>query len=314
MRIGLVVDSACDLPQSFIEEHKIKIMPISIRIDDELIVDVRDSQQLLEFHQRHIGDKDHDAESVPFTVEQIKELFLKEVVADFDYAICQTVTSTRSPIFENATKASFQILKSYKPIREAAGVAGPFALRVINSRTLFTGQAVLAAETIRLIRAGTHINEIRSQVEALARRIYAYLVPPDLYYLRDRARKKGDKSVGWVAAFLGTALDLKPIMSVHDEDTFPVAKIRGFETAVEKMFDHATKKIQEGLLAPFVSVSYAGDPQAIPSMPGYDRLSQAAAEQGYVVLNSLMSMTGGVNTGPGSICLGFAAPEHEFGK
>lgn len=45
MRIGLVVDSACDLPQSFIEAHGIVILPITLHLGDHDEIDTRDPEK-----------------------------------------------------------------------------------------------------------------------------------------------------------------------------------------------------------------------------------------------------------------------------
>lgn len=312
MRIGLVVDSGCDLPKSFIDEHGILVLPISIRVGGELFVDDRDPERIKDFYQRQTLDKSHDAESVPYTVEQIKDLFLERTVIDFDYAIVETVPKSRSPIFANATEASHAILREYKPIRKAAGIEGPFALRVIDSQTLFAGQGVLAAETIRLIQAGTKVHEIRQRIEELASKATAYGVVPDIYYLRERARKKGDKSVSWLGAFLGTTLDIKPILCARADETFPAAKVRGFDKGVESMFAHAVRCINRGLLAPIVCVSYAGDVEAIKQLPGYARLAEVAGVNDVQLLNSPMGLTGGVNIGPGAVSVGFIADPVPF--
>lgn len=312
MRIGLVVDSGCDLPKWYIDENKILVLPISIRIGDELFVDNRDPERIKQFYERQTLDKNHDAGSVPYTVEQIKDVFLDQVVIDFDYALVETVPKSRSPIFDNATEASHAILREYKPIRRKAGVEGPFALRVIDSQTLFAGQAVLAAETMRLIKADVKVTEIRRRIEDLASKAQGYGIVPDIYYLRERARTKGDKSVSWLGAFLGTALDIKPVLCATRDETFPVAKVRGFDAGVERVFDFAVKRIQEGLLAPVVCVSYAGDGEVIKQLPGYERMARAAREKDIEVLTSTMSLTGGVNLGPGALTVGFIADYKDF--
>src|SRR5690606_28310467 len=130
MRIGLVVDSACDLPKDFIEQHGIEILPITVRIDETTLVDYRDEPATLAFLEAHIAERGASAETFPFTVEQIRDLFLQKLVIDYDHVFCMTITRTRSPIFENAQKASFAILGEYRPVRAAAGNNTPFALRV----------------------------------------------------------------------------------------------------------------------------------------------------------------------------------------
>lgn len=313
MRIGLVVDSGCDLPKSFIDDNQIVLLPITIKIDNDELVDHRDPDPTLDFYKYHIGDKGHDAESAPFSTDQIKKLFLEQLVIDYDYVICETIMRTRSPIFENATKASFGILNGYKPVRKSAGIEGPFSLRVIDSKNLFAGQGVLAAETIRLIKSGMQANDIRQKIEQLTASTFAYGVPPDLYYIRSRAKKKGDKSVGWLSATLGSALDIKPVICAHNDDTQPVAKVKGWENAVHTVFRNITQLIRNNfLLSPHVAISYAGDPSVIDSLPGYAELEQAAIAHDITLLKTLMSVTGGVNLGPGTLTVGVISKPHAF--
>lgn len=312
MRIGLTVDSACDLPWSFMEQNNIFVLPISVRIDGQLVEDTRDPERTLAFFRSGVLSKGHDAESVPYTVEQIKSLFLDKVVVDYDFAFIQTVMRTRSPIYENAYQAMHLILGEYRDRRRAAGVDGPFSMRVVDTRTLFAGQALVAAETVRMINSNVPKNELRQRVENLTGSTYAYAVVPDVYYLRERARKKGDNSVGLVGALLGKALDIAPILCGHNGETFPVAKVRGFEASVQRLFEYAERRIARGLLAPYVCVSYAGEEDTIKQLPGFDRLAKVARDNNIELLTAMMSTTGGANVGPGTLSIALAAEPHGF--
>jgi len=42
VRVGIVIDSACDLPRSFIQQHHLEIMPINLKIGDDIFIDERD--------------------------------------------------------------------------------------------------------------------------------------------------------------------------------------------------------------------------------------------------------------------------------
>ena len=121
MRIGLVVDSACDLPGDYLRRHDITILPITVRIGDEIREDQRDERVTLDFLQSHVAERGAEAETMPFTVDQITELFLRKLVIDYDYVFCMTITRTRSPIYDNALQASYAILNDYRPMRSAAG-------------------------------------------------------------------------------------------------------------------------------------------------------------------------------------------------
>lgn len=312
MRYGLSVDLTCDLPWDFIKKNNIFVLPISIRINGRLYEDTRDPKRTLEFYRSGVLNKNHDAESIPYTTEQIKALFLDQVIINYDFAFIQTVTRTRSPIYENAYAAMHEILGEYRERRREAGIDSPFAMRVIDTRTLFAGQGVIAAETIRIINEGVERGELRKRVEALTRNTYGYAVAPDVYYIRERARKKGDSSVGFVSAVLGKALDIAPILCGHNGETYPVAKVRGFENAVQRLFSYAEERIRKGLLAPYINISYAGEEDVIQQLPGFGHLAAVAQEHGVEVLTSIMSTTGGTNVGPGTVSLALIAEPHEF--
>jgi DegV family protein with EDD domain len=312
MRIGLVVDSACDLPGDFLARNQVTILPITVRIGDAVQVDHRDERATLDFLKAQIAERGADAETTPFTVQQIQDLFLKKLVIDYDYVFCMTITRSRSPIFDNAMQASFAILNEYRPIRAAAGNDTPFALRVIDSQNLFSAQGILPVEAVRLRAAGEGPPKIRARLEHLAMHTHGYLVPRDLYYIRNRARKKGDRSVSLLSAALGTALDIKPVLHANRGETGPVAKIKGFDAAVQKVFDFAARRVESGLLTPTLCLSYGGELEEMRALPGYGRLRETCADRNIDVYESVMSLTGMVNVGKGAVVVGFAADPHTF--
>lgn len=312
MRIGLVVDSACDLPRAYLDEHKVTILPISLKIDGRTLVDSRDPAGTAAFYAEHLGRKGQDAETAPLTVEEIRELFLSRLVIEYDYVFGLTIAASRSPIFENATKAALAILNAYKPVRQKANVQGPFAVRVIDTQNLFAGQGITAVECLRQIKAGESANRIRERLEHLAEHTYGYMLPRDLYFLRARAQKKGDRSVGWLTAALGTALDLKPVLRGFQGETGPVGKVRGFEEGAQKLFAFTIDRIRAGLMTPTVCLSYGGELREMEALPGYSDLVRACKGSKVELFTSVMSMTGAVNVGEGALTVAFAAEPHEF--
>lgn len=312
MRIGLVVDSACDLPGDYLRQHDITVLPITVRIGDAVLADQRDEAATLEFLRAHIAERGAEAETMPFTVQQIQDLFLQRLVIDYDYVFCLTITRTRSPIFDNATQASFAILNEYRGPRSAAGHDTPFALRVIDTQTLFAAQGITAVEAVRLIAAGEGAPKIRARLEHLALHTYGYMIPRDLYYLRARARKKGDRSVGLISAVLGSALDIKPVLRGYRGATEPIAKVKGFEQGAQKLFTHTIDRIRAGLMTPTVCLSYGGDLAEMRALPGYDDLRVTCQSYNVELFESVMSLTGMVNVGKGALVVGFACEPHGF--
>ena len=307
MRFGLVTDSACDLPRSFFDDYRIAILPISIRSGQRIIVDKRDPAVSQAFYRDTLSQPGGDYESIPYSKDQIRELFLSRLVLEYDYVFCITVMGSRSLIYENATQASFAILNSYRQQRARAGVEGPFKLLVVDSRNLFPGQGVIVAEAARRIREGGNATEVGARISELSDCTQTFLMPAGLVQLRNQARKKGDKSMGFISYALGQALDIKPIVRGWRGETGPVAKVRGFDEGVNRLFQMAAREIEFGLKAPTVVVSYGGDPQVIPTLPGYVDLFSAASSKGVTVLTTEMSLAAGVDIGPGGLAIAFAS-------
>jgi len=66
MRIGLVVDSTCDLPPAYLEREGIELMPITLRLGDRILEDRRDEWQTITFHASNADQKGESfAESIP---------------------------------------------------------------------------------------------------------------------------------------------------------------------------------------------------------------------------------------------------------
>jgi len=311
MRIGIVVDAACDLPAEFLEQQRITVLPFTLRLDDEVLVDDRNAETTRRYLAENLGARGHSAETEPYSVEQIRDLFLGRLVLDYDCVFCLTITSTRSPTHARASQASFAILKDYRPIRRDANVPGPFLMRVIDTENLFAAEGVATVEAVRLRAAGESPGRIRERLEVIARNTYGYMLPRDLYYMRARAQKKGDRSVGWLSAALGTALDIKPLLRGYRGMTGPVGKVRGFEHGAQTLFDHVGTRVRAGLLTPTLCVSYGGDLDELAALPGYAALKAVCDEHDVDVFESPMSMTGMINVGTGAITLGFAADEYE---
>lgn len=190
MRIGLVVDADCDLPDEMIADENVVVLPIAVRIGDHMTLDTRNSDVTRQFMESDIAKDAAEAETIPYTVDQIRELFLSKLVHEYDYVFCQTIASSRSPIYERAVQASFGILNDYHEIRRAAGNNTPFALRVQDTGNLFAGQALPAWDTLRQRKAGESPMRIRTRLERVVNSTQGLVVTPDLYYMRNRGRKK----------------------------------------------------------------------------------------------------------------------------
>ncbi|MCK0164425.1 DegV family protein [Marinobacter sp. S6332] len=312
MKVGLIIDSACDLPYEFSRKHDLFILPVTAVIDGETYIDEHDPVRTQEFYQSGLLQKGHHAETHAFSTEQIHDLFMQKIVPQFDVAICETVTRSRSLVFQNASEAMNSVMANYEQARAASGREGKFSMRVIDSKQIFAGQGLLAAHTLKLIGQKLSKNALRNEVERFSDKIFTCVIPRDLHYIRERARRRGDKSISGVVAFLGKALNITPVIFGQGVEGQPVAKTRSFDMAVEKVMNYATARVEAGLLTPYVSLSCSLSWTEIEDLPGLNQLRNACEKSGVELLLSQMGITSSIYVGPGSLCLALAAEPHNF--
>jgi DegV family protein with EDD domain len=309
MRVGIAIDVSTDVSHDFIVENNIFVLPSTVHMGDLHVVYDRAPDKIAEFYRNHYDSVRLQSETTALSVKEIEDLFLSKLVLEYDYIFLVTLSSTHSLTYDNAHKASFTILQSYTDVREAQNVLGPFALRVVDSQSLFAGPGLLAWEAVRLVKANTTPVEIRKRLDELAPHIYSYMVPHDLYSLRARGAQRGDDSVGWFRYTLGTAFDIKPVIRTNRSVSAPVATIRHFSSAAEKIFLHCAAQIRRGLLVPMVNISYGGDLGRLHFMPGFLALSKAAADHNVELMLSVMSPAAAINIGIGALSVAFCSKD-----
>ena len=252
---------------------------------------------------------------MPFTVQQIHDLFLSRLVIDYDYVFCMTITKTRSPIFDNAQQASFAILNDYRPVRAAAGHDTPFALRVVDTQNLFAAQGITAVEAVRLRDAGEGAPKIRARLENLALHTHGYMVPPDLYYMRNRARTKGDRSV--------ELAQRRARQRARHQAGAALQSRRDRAGGQDQGLRHRPCRSCSSTRSQRVEPRRTDDADAVPELrrrtrrrcarcPATTRLRQACQGNNIELFESVMSLTGMVNVGKGALVVGFAAEGQKF--
>ncbi len=309
-RTGIVVDASCDLPAAYFQNPDVAVVPISVRIGRQEYIDRHNPHATDQFIREGLGGKGADAETIPMSAAELATFFQERFVLDFDSVYCLTVSATRSPIYDNAMSASAALARSARAMREAAGISRPFQLRIIDTRNAMAAQGIAALELQDLIERNLPQAQIRTRLYEVIDATYGYLLPDDLYYLRARLSAKGDRSVGRIGAALGTALDIKPVIQGRLGKTGPVAKIRGREEALARLFRFCSTRVQRGLLCPHLSVSYGGPLDELRGLPGYEALVNVCHNENVRLHESVMSITGMINVGQRAVSIGFAAPDH----
>lgn len=304
MKIGIVVDASCDLPRSYIDEHRLIVLPSILEFGEKEIIDSRDARDTLAVYRRYVADKSLEARSRAPEVDAIRDLFLDDLVLRYDRVLVLCVSANRGSVFDKATQASYAILQGYRQRREEAGLVEPFALRVLDTTTVGPGEAVLAAEAVRMLDEETPpFEKLRRTIKDLSRRVTCLLVPNDLFYLHHRARQRGEDSLGPLAYRIGSALGIKPILEMRRGESQVVARSRGFERGVSHVLQRARSAISRGHARPIVAMSFGGDPRRVRELAAYQEFEAFAAVNRCDLHLSVMSATMALNIGPGAFSL-----------
>ena len=307
MSLGIVVDSVCDLPRAFIDRFGIEILPVALHFGEEVYEDTRDPDAAKAFYRDYLGEKDVDFRSRALDAEAMTQLFLERFVLKYSKVLVIACSSSRSRLFKNATQASYALLKLQRHRRQAAGLPGGFALRIVDSKSLYAGEAIVAHEAVRIAdEENQGLESVRQSLEELGDKVVTYLVPEDPFYMRYRAREKGEKSIGMIGYQLARMFDLKPVVRFTQGKSAVVTRPQGFESALTYIFDTARDAISHGLAKPLVAMSYAGDPAIMAERDAYRSFAAFAKSQGIELTLAVMSVTSGINVGAGAFSLAYA--------
>jgi fatty acid-binding protein DegV len=300
MRVGLVVDASCDLPDSYLEAHGIRVLPAIVQADGKTWVDDRDPDQTMMLYRRFIADRGQDASSSACSAEEISEIFLQELVLDFDRVLVISAGAEFSNMFARATEASYTILQSYRE-RRGAGTGG-FALRILDSSSMCAGEAVLVARAMHLL-AGNRLGfeDMRRTLRTEVGQVSCLLVPGDPWYLRRRGLDGHGNGVGRAEYAAMLVSDLKPVIELSGGRRRTLARRRGFRRACALALTHARNAIARSPGGPALVLSFGGDPRLIRQMPAYQDLELAAADARMELHFAVMSAAVGARLGPGAL-------------
>jgi DegV family protein with EDD domain len=310
MRIGLVVDTCCDLPDAHLEAHGIRILPSILQFDGKTWLDDRAPDQTMNFYRRFIADRAVDARSSACSAAEIREIFLQELVLDYERVLVISACAEYSDMFQQATEASYSILQGYRERRQEGECTGSFALRVLDSRTICAGEAVVVCRALQLLADGRlGFEKMRRALRDQAARTTCLLVPGDPWYLRRRGLDGHGAGLNRTEYALACISGLTPVLELVGGRRRTIARSRGFRAACGAAMARAGAAVSRGLGTPSLVLSFGGDPRVIREMPAYQELEGRAAEARIDMHFSVMSATMGVRTGPGALSLAWMNPD-----
>jgi DegV family protein with EDD domain len=170
-------------------------------------------------------------------------------------------------------------------------------LTIIDSKSASMGEGLLAWNAIRMLDEGASKDELVQWIERNKLKVAHWFTVDDLNHL-----KRGGR-VSVAAAFIGTMLDIKPILHVDDEGRLiPVSKVKGRKKSIRALFE----RLQETIVNPEDQVIFISHGDS----PADAQYLADLIKSGYSVKDVIISNIGpviGAHSGPGTIALFFFA-------
>jgi DegV family protein with EDD domain len=306
-RTCIAVDSTCDLPAKFIQQHNIEVLPIYINYDGGQAMDYRDPETMLNFYKNHSKAQFGLAQTDPLSVSDMTQILKERLLPKYDLVQVVTINSKKSDVYKRVSEAALINEPKFRELEKDEGRA-PFRIRLYDSMSMFTGHALMVYELVKKIHVEhVALNKAIRVIDNMRDEVYGYLIPNDLSYMRDRRHlRKGDNNISWVNFKLASMLNVRPIVQLHRGNTEKIDAGKGFLGALEKLFDHVRKQIKEGLSSDAIAMSYGGSLDEIKDEWIFIEFREFCHQHNIKTMLSMMSITGAINVGPKSFALSFA--------
>jgi DegV family protein with EDD domain len=212
--IKIVTDSTAYLPEAFIREHDIRVVPLCVHFGEDAY------REGVELSNEEFYTRLKEAPALPTTSQPSAGEFhrvFEELVKDGHEIVTLTISAKLSGTWNSAMAA--------KEMLPDAGIS------VIDTESTSIGLHLLVSAAIQAIATGATRQEVVDQIEEIKERMCVFFVVDTLEYLARGGR------IGNAKAFVGTLLKVKPILALQDGAIEPVEQVRSKRKALNRMLE-----------------------------------------------------------------------------
>ncbi len=277
-KIKLFTDSAADLPQFYRERYDIDVVPLSVIFGD---TEYKDGVTL---SRAEFWVKLQESKELPSTNQANPNDFVEafKPYVEQGYTILYIGVSVKL----SGTLQSAVLAKD---------LLGTDQIHVFDSKSASIGETLLLITAGEMIQAGPTIDEILQQLEQQRAESGAYFTIDSLTHLVKGGRLT--KTQG----FVGSVLNVKPILQVTSEGTIEVAeKVRSAKKALQTMVSKA-KEAHIDFSQKRVAIVHTWGAETVPELIELVQDELAPAN----IVEGLIGPTVGTHAGPGGIALFF---------
>lgn len=280
-KIMVVTDSTANIPAQSMNGNPIRIIPLQVIWDHEILRDGVDIQPT-EFYNR-LQTTTMMPTTSQATPEEFKKLY-SQLLEDGYEILSIHISSKLSGTLDSAYQA------------KRAFPGAPISIVDSEAASMALGFQALAAA--RMAESGASLRECKTVAEHAIPNTGVYFAVSTLEFLRRGGR------IGGAAAFLGNMLNLKPLLELKDGRIEAVEKIRTMSKTIDRLLDLVEKKVdhQQGPIR--LAVIHAAVPDQAQQLLErvVQRFSPSLVSEAVI---SEVSPVLGTHTGPGALGLAY---------
>jgi DegV family protein with EDD domain len=213
-KVAIVTDSSPNIPENIVKENNINVVPLTVIWGDENFYDGVDITPT-EFYQRLEKAKVMPSTSQPSVADF--EVLFRSLHEDGYDILAILISEDLSGTVSSATQAK-------KMLPEAN-------IEIVNSRTLAMALGFIVLAAARAANQGANIAECKRLAENYINKVGVIFVLDTLEFLHRGGR------IGTAKRFMGTLLNVKPVLAVEDGLIVPLDSVRTQKKALERIVD-----------------------------------------------------------------------------
>jgi DegV family protein with EDD domain len=280
-KTAVVTDTTAYLPQELITGHDIKRVSLYVSLDGVQRPEIEiTGDQYDDFFERLSASEEGATTSQP-SVGDFLAVY-EPLLADGRDIVSIHLSAGISGTCESALQAKERLAGDGK---------GGERIHVYDSRSSCGGQALVTLAAASAAEAGADGAEALAAAERCRETLQMWFAIDTLEYLRKGGR------IGAAQAWLGSALQIKPILTLGEEIT-PVERVRTRRRAFERLVEYAKQRRDDG--ADAWVVQHVHDPEAAQRLA--DQCRELFGSEPVFV--SEVGPVIGAHTGPGLLGVG----------